>query len=91
MITTLTKEQTDYLCEQFGLDSIAEIHHEQQEYIVGHLEKLAKIKEAEAEERGAREMAQVVCDECKRCQDTGESQAILMEELMGLWRARRRK
>lgn len=48
-------------------------------------------REKQAEERGAREMAQVVCDECKRFQDTGESQTILMEELMGLWRARRDK
>jgi len=44
----------------------------------------------EAEERGAREMAQVVCDECKRCQDAGEAQAISLEELMQLWKERKK-
>lgn len=45
----------------------------------------------QAEERGARKMAQVVCDECKRCQDAGEAQAISLEELVQLWREGRGK
>lgn len=44
-----------------------------------------------AEECAARKMAQVVCDECKRCQDAGEAQAIGLEELMQLWREGRGK